>query len=41
MFCLLGAVSLAKHTDTDVYKYSGYGIRFDRKRTLSVGDGFG
>ena len=28
---LLGAVSLTKHIDIDQYKYSGYGIRFDRK----------
>ena len=29
MFC---AVKLAKHVDVDLYKYSGYGIGFDRKR---------
>ena len=28
--CLLGAVSLTKNGDTDKYKYSGYGIGFDR-----------
>ena len=27
---LFGAVSLAKNGDTDKYKYSGYGIGFDR-----------
>ena len=39
--CLFGAVSLTKHVDIDQYKYSGYGIGFDRKRTFSVGSGFG
>ena len=29
--CLFGAVSLAKHTEIDQYKYSGYGIGVDRK----------
>ena len=29
--CLFGAVKLTKHTDVDLYKYSGYGIGFDRK----------
>ena len=29
--CLLDAVKLKKHVDIDLYKYSGYGIRFDRK----------
>ena len=29
--CLFGAVKLTKHTDVDLYKYSGYGIAFDRK----------
>ena len=28
--CLFSAVSLAKNADTDKYKYSGYGIGFDR-----------
>ena len=39
--CLFGAVSLALNVDIDKYKYSGYGIGFDRKGTFSVGDGFG
>ena len=40
--CLFGAVSLTKHVDTDQYKYSGYGIGFDRKGELSFGNnGFG
>ena len=29
--CLFGAVKLTKHPDIDQYKYSGYGIAFDRK----------
>ena len=33
--CLFGAVSLSKHADIDQYKYSGYGIRFDRKGEFS------
>ena len=39
--CLFGAVSLTKNVDIDEYKYSGYGIGFDRKRTFSVDNGFG
>ena len=39
MFC---AVSLTKHNDIDEYKYSGYGIGFDRKGTFSfLSGGFG
>ena len=38
---LLGAVSLTKHVDIDQYKYSGYGIGFDRKGEFSSGNGFG
>ena len=29
--CLFGAVKLKKHIDVNLYKYSGYGIGFDRK----------
>ena len=29
--CLFGAVKLTKHIDVDLYKYSEYGIGFDRK----------
>ena len=29
--CLFSAVKLSKHVDIDQYKYSGYGIEFDRK----------
>ena len=39
---LFGAVSLAKNADVDKYKYSGYGIAFDRKGSFSFpggGDG--
>ena len=39
--CLFGAVSLTKHVDIDQYKYSGYGIEFDRKGEFSFGNGFG
>ena len=40
--CLFGAVSLTKHIDIDQYKYSGYGIGFDRKGEFSFGsNGFG
>ena len=38
---MFGAIRLTKHTDIDQYKYSGYGIRFDRKGTFSVGNRFG
>ena len=39
--CLFRAVSLTKHVDTDQYKYSRYGIGFDRKEEFSFGNGFG
>ena len=29
--CLFGAVRLIKNADIDKYKYSGYGIGFDRR----------
>ena len=32
--CLFGAVNLTKHNDIDEFKYSGYGIGFDRKGTF-------
>ena len=39
---LFGAVSLTKNADVDKYKYSGYGIEFDRKGSFSFpGGGFG
>ena len=39
--CLFGAVSLNKHVDIDQYRYSGYGIGFDRRGRFSFGNGFG
>ena len=39
---MFGAVSLTKHVDIDQYKYTGYGIGFDRKGEFSfVSNGFG
>ena len=32
---------MTKNTDIDQYKYSGYGIGFDRKGEFSFGNGFG
>ena len=37
--CLFGAVSLNKNADIDQYKYSGYGIGFDRHGEFSFGNG--
>ena len=39
--CLFGEVKLTKHIDVDQYKYSGYGIRFDRKGFFSIGTEIG
>ena len=40
--CLFGAVTLTKNTDIDKYRYSGYGIGFDRRSSFSFpGGGFG
>ena len=40
--CLFGAVSLTKNAAIDKYKYSGYGIGFDRHGGFSFGTrGFG
>ena len=40
--CLFGAVTLTKNADIDKYGYSGYGIGFDRRGSLSFwGGGFG
>ena len=36
--CLFGAVKLTKHVDVDLYKYSGYGIGFDKKGSYSIGN---
>ena len=39
---LFAWVKLTKHIiDIDKYKYSGYGIGFDRKGTFSIGNEFG
>ena len=39
--CLFGAVKLTKPSDIDKYKYSGYGIGFDRKGFFSLGNEIG
>ena len=39
--CLVGAVKLIKHVDVYQYKYSGYGMAFDRKGSSSIGDEVG
>ena len=38
---MFGAVSLIEHIGIDEYKYSEYGIGFDKKGTISIGNGFG
>ena len=40
--CLFGTVTLIKNVDIDKYRYSGYGIGFDRKGSFSFpGGGYG
>ena len=40
--CSFGAVTLTKNADIDKYRYSGYGIGFDRRSSISFpGGGFG
>ena len=40
--CSFGAVTLTKNAHIDKYRYSGYGIGFDRKGSFSFpGGGFG
>ena len=40
--CSFGAATLTKNADTEKYKYSGYGIGFDRRSSFSfAGGGFG
>ena len=40
--CLFDAVTLTKNADVDKYKYSGYGIGFDRRSSFSFpGGGYG
>ena len=38
---MFGALVLTKHVDIDHYKYSGYGIGFDRKGDFTFGNGYG
>ena len=38
--CLFGAVTLTKNADIDRYKYSGYGIEFDRRSNFSFPGGW-
>ena len=37
--CLFGAVTLTKNADIEKYKYSGYGIGFDRRSSFSFTSG--
>ena len=37
--CLFGAVNLTKNADIDKYGYSGYGIGFNRKSSVSFPGG--
>ena len=37
--CLFGAVTLTKNVDIEKYKYSGYGIGFDRRSSFSFPSG--
>ena len=40
--CLFGAVTLTKNADIDKYRYSGYGIGFDKEGIFSFpGGGYG
>ena len=40
--CLFGAVTLTKNADVEKYRYSGYGIGFDRRSSFSfASSGFG
>ena len=38
---MFDAVELTKHVDVDLYKYSRYGIGFDRKGSYSIGNEIG
>ena len=40
-FSLFGAFQLVKNADTDMFKYSGYGIGFYRRVTFLVANEFG
>ena len=37
--CLFGAVTLTKNADIEKYRYSGYGIEFDRRSSFSFPSG--
>ena len=37
--CLFGSVELTKNTDSDKYKYGGYGIGFDSRSEFLFRDG--
>ena len=37
--CLFGAVTLTKNADIEKYRYSGYGIGFDRRSSFSFPSG--
>ena len=39
--CLFGSVKLTKNADIDKYRYSGYGIKFDRETSFLFGNDFG
>ena len=39
--CFFSAFKLTKHVDVVLFKYTGYGIGFDRKGSYSIGDEFG
>ena len=40
--CLFGEVTLTRNSDVGKYRYSGYGIGFERRSNFSFpGDGFG
>ena len=39
--CLFGFVKLTKNTDLDKYRYSRYGIGFDREISFSFNNDFG
>ena len=42
LFHILISVTLTKNADIDKYKYSGYGIGFDRRSSLAFpGGGYG
>ena len=38
--CLFGTVTLTKNADIDKYRYSGYGIGFDRRSSYSFPGGW-